>query len=171
MTRLMLFPPSPFFFCCLYPHAHLEAPNMASFEDVFPVIHVALSLSQFHTCYITGSCSWLQSAWRCRTINSQQRENSCGRLLPFWMHFLSHSHLSFGKATNKWLPEWIQRVFCNRVDLSFSYSFLEQSIIPSLLKPRTGCQTKANSRLWEKFLSQLHKCGSGGTPVIKQSIK
>lgn len=35
MTGLMLFPPSPFFFCCLPPHAHLEAPNMASFEDCF----------------------------------------------------------------------------------------------------------------------------------------
>lgn len=35
MAELMIFLPSPFFFCCLCPHAHLEAPNMASFEDFF----------------------------------------------------------------------------------------------------------------------------------------
>lgn len=35
MAGLMLFPPSSFFFCCLCPHAHLEAPNVASFENIF----------------------------------------------------------------------------------------------------------------------------------------
>lgn len=120
---------------------------------------------------LLGELFWIAVCLMVTTINSQAERKQLWKSPPFWMHFLSHSHVFLGKEANRLLPDWIQRVFCKRVDLSFTYSFLKLSIIHSLLKPRTRCQTKANSRLWEKFLSQLHKCDSGGTPIIKQSIK
>lgn len=171
VARLKLFPTPSFLLLVSFS----SCPSRSTKHGIFWTFFFSL-LSMLPCLYphftpviLLGEIFWIAGSWWWLPSAAKLRENNCGRLIPFWIYF--SPILFLGKETNRWLPEWIQRVFCKRVDLSFTYSFLKLSVIHSLLKPRTRCQTKASSRLWEKFLSQLHKCGSGGTPVIKQSIK